>query len=509
MGRLLQQGWQWPWHGWRFTVLVVLLLPWAALVFDALRVDPRDWIGLSIPLGGRLRLLAQSMWLALASALLSTAVGAVVAVAAWPLGRRTRTGIVWALLAFSAVPPYIHALVWSRTLDLTGWWGAMWAQSAWFGPLAIALGLAGLDSVDTLSFDAARLHHSAWKSFVRVVLPACGPFLLASVAVCFALAMLDFTVPSLFNVEVYSLDLFSELGATPHHGRVVWMSLPLLALTATACWLLWRTIRILPVGRIGSALPRRPIEGPWWFYPIRAVGSSIAVCWLVVPAFALVVLAGSPARFLASVQGGYRELGTSIAVSTMASIVSVGAAYPWSRELDRPGVRGVVAWTLVWIPLVLPPSLVAVAMVVVWNRPAFEPLTGGMGILVLAAVQRFAPVGALVLWAARRQRDRTLIEAVLVHQRSPLHGWWHVRVRWAWTGWVAAAALVLAFSVGELGASLVVAPPGHGTITMRMYNYLHAGALDSVAGTGLLMWAWTLGAGLIAGVAMRRAGSAA
>jgi len=376
-------------------------------------------------------------------------------------------------------------------------------QAAWFGPLALAFAMAGLDTVDTLAFDAAKLHMPAWKAFLRVALPPCRPFQLASVAVCFAIALLDFTVPSLFHLEVYSLDLFAELGATEAYGRVVWMSLPLVSMTAGASWLLWRSMRVLPAGAT-DVTRRQGFDWPWWFAPVRVAGGLLAVAWFLVPLVALLVMTGSPSQFWGSLRASQRELGTTMTVAPLAALFSLAIAYPWSREMTRAGARGTAAWALLWVPLALPPSLLAVGLIEVWNRPMFDAVTQSEGMLVLSSVQRYAPCAALILWATARQRDKAMIEAMRVHQRNRWHGWLHVGLRLGWAGWVAAGALVFSLSAGELGASLLVAPPGHGTLTMRLYNYLHAGAAEAVAGTALTMWTWTLGAGLLGFLVIRR-----
>ena len=70
-------------------------------------------------------------------------------------------------------------------------------------------------------------------------------------------------------------------------------------------------------------------------------------------------------------------------------------------------------------------------------------------------------------------------------------------------GLVAAACMVFALSAGELGATLLVIPPGLETVTIRMYNYLHYGSSGAVAGLGLVMTALMLAAGGMAVAAMR------
>ena len=47
--------------------------------------------------------------------------------------------------------------------------------------------------------------------------------------------------------------------------------------------------------------------------------------------------------------------------------------------------------------------------------------------------------------------------------------------------------VVFALTLGELGATLLVIPPGQSTLTLRLYNYLHYGASEEVAGLSLLL----------------------
>ena len=52
---------------------------------------------------------------------------------------------------------------------------------------------------------------------------------------------------------------------------------------------------------------------------------------------------------------------------------------------------------------------------------------------------------------------------------------------------LAGSLVVAALATGELGATLMVLPPGSSTATARAYNLLHFGALGDVAAIGLLV----------------------
>jgi iron(III) transport system permease protein len=136
-----------------------------------------------------------------------------------------------------------------------------------------------------------------------------------------------------------------------------------------------------------------------------------------------------------------------------------------------------------------------------WNRPEIG-LHGTAAMPVLVAVARFAPIAALIALAHARRLDRTLVDAVKVLQPSQLRGWLEVRLALWRPGLVAASAVVFVLTIGELGATLIVAPPGRGTLTMRIYNYLHYGASDTVAGLSLGIGVVAISFGVIAALAL-------
>jgi len=122
---------------------------------------------------------------------------------------------------------------------------------------------------------------------------------------------------------------------------------------------------------------------------------------------------------------------------------------------------------------------------------------------VLAALARFAPVAALILLAQLRHTDPLLTDAARVFRRGVVRTWVQVRLPLLAPGLVAAACMAFALSAGELGATLLVIPPGLETVTIRMYNYLHYGSSGAVAGLGLVMTVLMLAAGAVAVAAMR------
>jgi iron(III) transport system permease protein len=81
-------------------------------------------------------------------------------------------------------------------------------------------------------------------------------------------------------------------------------------------------------------------------------------------------------------------------------------------------------------------------------------------------------------------------------QRSSLHGLFTVRLPLLHGALLGAGLLAAVLSFAELGATLLLLPPGAGSLTIRIYNYLHYGQSDVIAGLCLVLYVVALGLGV-------------
>jgi iron(III) transport system permease protein len=110
----------------------------------------------------------------------------------------------------------------------------------------------------------------------------------------------------------------------------------------------------------------------------------------------------------------------------------------------------------------------------------------------LVSVIKFAPFAAIVLFIQVRLIAPLLFDAAAVFARNKTEAWTRICLPLMAPGIIVSAGILAALTLAELGATLIVAPPGHATITMRIYNYLHYGASSDVAGLCLMVTILTL-----------------
>jgi iron(III) transport system permease protein len=117
---------------------------------------------------------------------------------------------------------------------------------------------------------------------------------------------------------------------------------------------------------------------------------------------------------------------------------------------------------------------------------------------VVAAISSFASFAVMILFVQFRFIDPLLFDARKIFSVSILAGLAEIDVPLLAPGLLVASAFVAALTLGELGATLIVIPPGYETLTIKIYNYLHFGASAEVAGLCLMVAIVTLVTGLCA-----------
>lgn len=476
------------------------LAVWFAAPFA---VSHAELIALVIPGARRGIVLAETVAFAAVVSAFATAAGGAAALYCWRRrGALARVAERSALL-IAPIPPYLHALAWLPLCaalpgrgagHVTGWISAAWVQALALMPFCFGITRFALAGLDPRTLEAARVYGDDRRMLFRVVLPLLRPALFAAISLALLLTIADHSVPSLFSRSTYSMEVFEEFSATHDASRAMLSATPLV---------LAGLLALLPLAHFWKSATQRPaatVAGP---EPLRlggvmryalAAGAGLAVL-PVLALFATLMRQGlRPLVWTQSLASGAHDAATSAVVALLSAVIACVPALAVARiVLARP----VAGWWLVSAPLAAPSALAGVGLIWMWNRDL--PLTpyGTIWMLVLASLARFTPLAVLAVAAWRSRMDPALLDAAHVFA-PPAKAFWRVELPLLFPGVAVGAAVVFVLSLGELGATLLVVPPGSGTLALRIYNYLHYGASGSVAALALCLMAGTAAAMLAA-----------
>jgi iron(III) transport system permease protein len=449
-------------------------------------------------------LLYNTAFVGVGTSLLATALGAPLgmALARVPLRRKAVIRVIAAVPIL--LPPYIVALAWiylgsSRGLlaalagrDLFSAWtyslpGAVIILSLVLYPLSMLATELAMRRVDGRLEEAAMvvapLHRVLWG----ITLPLVAPIILASALITFVLAVSEFGVPGLLRVRVYTTEVFTAFAALYDFSRAIVLAVPVLVIcvvvAATAAGLVGD--RLVTARRSAGVSPVAFRDWERW----AGIGFFAVVAAAV--ALPLVILGREAvaARSLLEVVTGsgnavVRSLLLSTLGATLVVALTVWVGYALARM--RRSARLTIQVLLVLL-FATPSTIVGIGLIGIWNRPGIAgALYGTDAMFLLAYLARLVPVAALILAASAQSVSVSQEEAAAVSGA----GWVRTmrRIVLPQMRFGIAAAWVVAFvlAFGELGVSLLVAPPGDATLPIRVYTLIANTPASHVAALALL-----------------------
>ena len=454
------------------------------------------------------QLMLNSALLGAGASLLATLIGAplglLFARASFPLKRLLRIALVTPLV----IPPYILALSWIYIGGSTGliaqlfgrdplseWTysltGAIVTLGAGFYPLAMLATEAAARRVDGRLEEAALLSASRRRVLWRITLPLITPSVVAAALITFVLAISEFGAPGLLRVNVYTTEVFTAFSALYDFGAATALSIPLLAMALIA-----GAAAQYVIGERLLFMRRSAGVGPWLITERKTIvvivmTLVVALCALL-PLVALAREAGQIQRIITAAASSRTAISNSLwlAAAGATMITVLGALLGYGRARARTRLRGLADLTMIVI-FAAPSTVAGVGLIGLWNRPGLA-VYGTQAMVVIAYLARFVPVATLILAAIVRQVPVSFEEAA----ELPGAGWFRIFTRVVLpqikTGVAATWVVAFIFAFGELGATILVAPPGESTLPVRIYTLIANTPSSEVAALALTQVCVTL-----------------
>ena len=414
--------------------VVVVALPVAAIAVrsmtpEALSTvlrDSRQWV-----------FLRNTLIIAAGTSLLATGIGVAMGYAierGLSLGSRLLPFCV--AVAF-LTPPYVFAVAWidlvgnsgilrelSRDLlhlgaplpELYTIPGVMFELSLCYYPVVAFATAASLKRYDARLSEAARLVHRPSAALLHVTLPILAPGILAGSCFVFLLALVAFSVPSLLQVNVYPVEIYTQFSAFYDIPTAAAQALPLILCGAVAVAFYAVYVRPRQAWLTGrrraeaSHAASRPVRIAW-----------TVCCWGVVlvstvlPIAVLVRRALPLGTFVEVWQTAKEEILTSLVVAASAAtaltILAVAIAF-----LDRRRCAWRRLQPLDIVPFLMSGPVLGIGFIVLLNRPGFlaEAVYDSLAVLVLACTARFLFFARQGVGVAIRELHPSLDEAASI-----------------------------------------------------------------------------------------------
>ncbi len=416
------------------------------------------------------------------------------------------------------IPPYIHAITWSRGLGekslfmqffsitesrqilyglLYSKAGVVLILSIWLIPLVTTIVMAGLQSVDVRQEETALCSNSPFTVLRKISLPLITPHILGSCLLAFLFTLNSFDVPDILRVRVISGEIFIQLAAMYDEMGAFFMSIPPLLLALAVAMIIQRNMRERRY--FGFPGIQKRILLTEKRYTVSAC-IFLAMIWLVSVALPVIVFIAAVPNveiFWRSVSGAFDELFYSTMLSLLCALATVAAAMPYAYLLARRHPLRSVIDFFALIPLAVPTALFSIGLIKAGNFFDLPSLSSTSLFCLTGLVAHFLFVGIKIMQAGIEQIDFQAEEAAMLSGASKTKLMLHIILPQLKTSMITAFFLVFVCCFAELSATLLLVPPGRATIAVKIYNLMHYGADDMVASLCLFIIIMMLFSGLL------------
>ncbi len=472
--------------------IILSLLPLMLFFFDGIyeiisESDMKDYIVMDIR---EFILLIKTTFYALAVVSLTVLFGTSMGLALMTLNERRRKIILLLLLMLMPLPFTIHTMMWmgmfsvinevtAMSLSLTGWPVSVFVQFVALVPLATVLIYDSMKKVPQNLIDVGKIQASDQKVFLRVWLPQCKPGIMIAGIIVFLLSFNDYSVPSSFAVNTFSMDIFAKYSISLKAVDAFMASLPMILVTM---------ILIVPLAKnIEKQFFSSTLRSEDRFIKHIKVIEEVFSKVVMMIAFLLIVL---PMILLVSnvdftefnlIRDGGWDILATLWISFSATIVALPIMLLAALGLGRKKHWSAIGYSLIIFPALVPPSLVGAALINFWNVPLFRPIYTSTAMASLAVMIRFMPVGILVIKSGLNRITDDMLSVAHITSGDIKHIYFRIIIPLITPALLIASVFVFLMGIGELGATVMVLPPGISTITVRIFGYLHYGATELIA----------------------------
>ncbi len=464
--------------------LVAVMPVVAALLHTLLSPDElrRTWTTLQ---QGGWRLLGNSLLLATVTALAATLAGTVLGFLLFRLDVPFAGTMRLLLLIPLFLSPYLFAVAWKDFFFLTAGTtrfiaspaGVVFVLVLLYTPLAMLITGTALAAVDPSLEESGWLSAGRRTTFFRITLPLIRPALFSSFVLVFIFTLSEFSVPAFLGIKVFTTEIFTQFSAFYDHALAIDQSVLLLLI----CLLLLAT-----EGRYLSEAPflslglrsgtRSPVRGRW---ALQLAFLSVVLWFLLTVLLPLGTLAwqawrGGGGMVLRAWHLLAPTLGRSLLLAGGGGllILLTGLAVAWRTPGSRPTPLNRLSDKMLLLLFAIPSTVLGIALIHFFNRPGLEVVYTTPLILLVGYTARFAFLGARLTGNALRQLSPSYDEAARLAGAGPGRRFFRIHLPLLAPSLAAAFLLGFILSLGELGTTIMVYPPGMQLLPVKVYTIM-------------------------------------
>ncbi|MCE7056232.1 iron ABC transporter permease [Algoriphagus sp. AGSA1] len=396
------------------------------------------------------------------------------------------------------ISPYIFAVAWKdgffwllgNTAAIYSEAGVILVQTFVFFPLAMLIIGSALSQIHAGYEEAGLMTVPFRKMMVKIVFPLIRPALTISFLLILIFSMSDFSVPAFFGVRTFTTEIFTQFSALYNFPLAIGQSVILLLICLLLMLSEARYLSDAPffsvsvkgsVSKKYHAGKRKIIvHGFFWVLLISA---------LLLPVLMLTVqsLTGRTLFFAQAWElirpAAFQSVKLAFAGACITTITGLWTAYGKERRNHK------LPDLLLLLTFIVPSTVLGIALIRYYNLPALNFIYGTSLILLIAYLGKFGFIASRIIGNGIKQIPVSFEEAASVMGISSKKTFLKISLPLLIPSLFTAFVLSFILCLGELGATMMVYPPGMELMQVKTFA-ISANAPQALTSSMTLINLW-------------------
>ncbi|MBI3583264.1 MAG: iron ABC transporter permease [Nitrospinae bacterium] len=494
-----------------FLLIVIGLAPVIAMFVKSLFIDGKISLasyGMLFQSKREWQLLFNSLLLAgsitFITVLLGVPLGTLLAKTDLPLKRLFTILFVIPLI----VPPYILAIAWFYCLGrsgivagmfgpkigaatsqfLFGFPGTLFVMVSTLLPVVIILMATYLRMVNQKLEEAAKLSAGWLLVLKRITIPVIAPGIFLSALIVFILAIGEFGVPSSLRFDVFPVESFVQFSAFYNFNAATAAAIPLGVITLVILiverlFLRKKTVQFKITKEPIIIVPLKKAK-PFLFTAV----SILAFIFVIVPVGVLLIKSFSLRAYNEAFAISTNSIFRSLLYASIGATCLVIFGFLLGYLLERKALRfSYAADSIAVFLFALPGTVIGIGLISLWNTHATNFIYASMVIILFGYIAQYMALGERIMAATFSQVSHSMEEAAQIVGVGWVRRLFGILIPLTKRGLIATWLVGFIFCLRDLGITMMVYPPDHDTLPVRIFTLMANSPEEVIAALGVIM----------------------
>jgi len=395
------------------------------------------------------------------------------------------------------IPPYISTIAWMEFLGTRGdlihlslpfsiynLHTAIIIMSLSMFPIVTLLTSLAIRNLDSKLEESASLIASKKNILSKITLPLIKPQILIAGFFVFILTLSEYGVPSMLRIHTYSKEIFSQFSSFFNLESAVILSLPLV-LTAILL-ITFYNFGLKDKSFVTISTNSNRKTNLLELSKLQKIAGLVFMISIIILAFFIpvtVLILESKLKLIEALILAQNQIFNSLWLALIgAGLMTISAffiAY-FSKNSKHADL-------FILLPIAIPSSILGISLIYFWNDPLSNLIYTTFIIIILGYLIQFLPFVIKTISPFLSQISLSMEESAKIARAGFLRRILKIELPLAKQGLIAGFVVGFVLCLRELGATLLIAPPGIQTLPCRIETLMHYGNAEMVSSLSIIL----------------------